>query len=100
MSAVHTTLIYVLAAFARVLVYASEHLTLEDGGYFETTRTGPQASRPRRRNPPQEQQHACPHAPQGVRRSFVKDYRSDATLGTVLRKEGKESLHQLLKPKR
>ena len=31
---------------------------------------------------------------------FAKGYRSDATLGTVLRKEGKESLHQLQKPKR
>ncbi len=31
---------------------------------------------------------------------FAKGYRSDATLGTVLRKEGKESLHQLVKPKR
>jgi hypothetical protein len=32
--------------------------------------------------------------------SFAKGYRSDATLGTVLSKEGKESLHQLQKPKR
>ena len=31
---------------------------------------------------------------------FAKGYRSDATLGTVLRKEGKELLHQLQKPKR
>lgn len=31
---------------------------------------------------------------------FAKGYRSDATLGTILRKEGKESLHQLLKSKR
>jgi hypothetical protein len=28
---------------------------------------------------------------------FAKGYRSDATLGTVLKKEGKESLDQLLK---
>jgi hypothetical protein len=32
--------------------------------------------------------------------SFAKGYRSDATLGTVLRKEGKQSLHELLRPKR
>ena len=28
---------------------------------------------------------------------FAKGYRSDATLGTVLKKEGKETLDQLLK---
>jgi hypothetical protein len=28
---------------------------------------------------------------------FAKGYRSDAMLGTVLKKEGKESLYQLLK---
>jgi hypothetical protein len=31
---------------------------------------------------------------------FAKGYRSDATLGTVLKNEGKGSLHQLLKHKR
>ncbi len=31
--------------------------------------------------------------------SFAKGHRSDAQLGTVLKKEGLESLHQLLKKK-
>ena len=31
---------------------------------------------------------------------FAKGYRSDAKLGTVLKKEGVESLHELLKRKR
>ncbi len=31
---------------------------------------------------------------------FAPGYRSDATLGTVLRKEGKESLDQLLRKRR
>lgn len=31
---------------------------------------------------------------------FVKGYRSDAKLGTVLKKEGVESLHDLVKRKR